>query len=184
MLQITIPEREYFDEESEQFFYIKRQTLSLEHSLLSVKKWESKWKKPFLSNKNPTYKESLDYVKCMTITPNVDPNVYYGLTKENFDAINAYIEDSATATWFSEEEQKKTAQGPKGSAVTAELIYFWMVSYRIPFECQKWHLNSLLTLIRICEIKNQPGKKMKKKDIYARNRALNAARRRSLGTSG
>lgn len=185
MLQITVPEREYYDEENEMFIYVKRQTLTLEHSLLSVKKWESKWKKPFLGNTAKTVEESIDYARCMTITPNVDPRVYMGLTREDFRKINEYIDDSATATWFSEEEKSKVNPRSKGAAVTAELIYFWMVSYRIPFDpCQKWHLNSLLTLIHICEIKNQPSKKMKKKDIYARNRALNAARRKSLGTSG
>lgn len=184
MLQITIPEREYYDETNQVFVSIKSQTLSLEHSLLSVKKWESKWKKPFLGSKAKTYEESLDYIRCMTITPNVNPIVYYGLTGENIKQINDYIDDSATATWFSEEETKLNVPRSKSAAVTAELIYYWMVSYRIPFECQKWHLNSLLTLIHICEVKNRPSKKMKKKDIYARNRALNEARRRSLGTSG
>jgi len=180
MLQITIPEREYYDEIKQMFVYTKKQTLNLEHSLLSIKKWESKWKKPFLGKEQKTYEESIDYVRCMTLNQNVDPIVYYGITRQIFDRINEYIDDPMTATWFNDQSKKKTS----GPVITAELIYYWMVSFQIPFECQKWHLNSLLTLIHICEIKNAPAKKMKKKDIYTRNAALNNARKKKFGTKG
>lgn len=182
MLTLEIPEREYYDYSKEEFVYLKKQTIVLEHSLISISKWESKWKKPFLDNKNKSYEESIDYLKCMTLTPNVDEKVYIGLGQEVFDKISSYIEDTMTATWFNEQNNNK-GRG-RGQVVTSELIYYWMVAFQIPFECQKWHLNRLLTLIRICEIKNAPSKKMKKKDVYARNRALNAARRQSLGTNG
>lgn len=181
MLQITIPEREYYDERIQEFVYIKQQTLSLEHSLLSIKKWESKWKKPFLGKDPKTFEESIDYVRCMTLNQNVNPSVYYNLSAENMRKINDYLDDPMTATWFNDQKGNKKTNGP---VVTAELIYYWMVSFRIPFECQKWHLNSLLTLIHICEIKNAPSKKMKKKDVLARNKALNDARRNRLGTKG
>lgn len=182
MLQLTIPEREYYDNSKQEFIYIKEQTLVLEHSLISISKWESKWKKPFLSREGKTNEEASDYIRCMTLTPNVDPTIYSGLTKDIFSAVSNYIDDTMTATWFNEKASKKS--GGRGQIVTSELIYYWMVAYNIPFECQKWHLNRLLTLIRICEIKNAPDKKMKRKDIYSRNRALNAARKRNLGTSG
>lgn len=181
MLEIDIPDREYYDERLQEFVYLKGQKLVLEHSLVSLSKWESKWKKPFLSKDKKTYEESADYVRCMTISKNVDPTVYSGLDQATFNKISDYIDDSMTATWFSENDKKKGGRGP---VVTSELIYYWMIAFNIPFECQKWHLNRLLTLIKVCEIKNAPSKKMKKRDIYARNRALNAARKHSLGTNG
>ena len=116
----------------------------------------------------------------MTLTQNVDPSVYNELTSENYQEINRYIESPMTAIVFSKEQNRKTS----GEQVTSELIYYWMISFGIPFECQKWHLNRLLTLIRICEIKNTPSKKMKRKDIFAQNAALNAARKKNLGTNG
>ena len=182
MLQIVIPKREYFDDYKQEFVYYPQRTLNLEHSLLSISKWESKWKRPFLSKGPSNYEESVDYIRCMTINTQVADDAYIGLTREHFDQITRYIDDSMTATWFS--EQKTKTSGKRGQIVTSELIYYWMVALNIPFECQKWHLNRLLTLIRVCEIKNTPSQKMKKKDIYARNKALNSARKRSLGTNG
>ena len=175
MLQITIPPVEKWDELRNEFVQTKGQTLQLEHSLVSLSKWESKWKKIFLSNQEKTYEETLDYVKCMTLTQNVDPDVYNNLTKENIDAINAYIDDKMTATYFPNEKR-----GAKSSneLVSSELIYYWMIALNIPFECQKWHLNRLLTLIKVCNIKNQPPKKMSKRDTLRNYAAINAARRK------
>lgn len=185
MLRIVIPEREYFDSSKGEFFYLKKQTLDLEHSLISISKWESKWKKPFLGKEGKTYEESLDYIKCMTLNSNIDPDTYLGLTQDVFNRVSQYIDDSMTATWFNEHQQQgKPKGGNKNQVVTSELIYYWMIAYEIPFECQKWHLNRLLTLIRICEIKNAPSKKMSKRDIYAQYGALNAARKHKLGTNG
>lgn len=182
MLQITIPEKEFFDEKNNIFFTTKQTQIALEHSLVSLSKWESKWKKPFIDNKDLTNEQLIDYIRCMTITQNVDPIVYNGLTRENMEQVKDYISDTMTATWFNED---KTKCGKKNTeAITSELIYFWMVSYQIPFECQKWHLNRLLTLIRICNIKNQPPKKYSKKETMSKNAALNAARRKKLGTTG
>ena len=180
MLRIVIPEGQLFNEETEEFVYTKEQTLQLEHSLVSLSKWESKWHKPFLGKDDKTFDETIDYIKCMTLTPNVDPNTYLFLTKENIKDINDYIGDSMTATTFSE-------NGPNArnrEIITSELIYYWMVALNIPFECQKWHLNRLLTLIRICNIKNQPSKKRSKSEIMSRNAALNAARRKQLNSKG
>lgn len=183
MLVIQIKGREEYNRKTKEFITIKDTTLSLEHSLVSVSKWEAKWHKPFLSTSDKTYEETIDYVKCMTITQNVDPNVYFLLTKENLDEINKYIANPMTATWFND---RKEGSAPRRSSetITSELIYYWMVALQIPFECQKWHLNRLLVLVRICNIKNQPSKKYSKKDTMSRNAALNAARRKSLGTSG
>ena len=154
MLTVTIPAREMFDEKTGTFFTTKKQTLQLEHSLVSISKWESKWHKAFLNKEPKTFAQTIDYIKCMTITQNVDPLVYNRLTRSNFDEIHKYIEAPMTATTFYENLQK----GRSKEIVTAELIYYWMIALNIPFECQKWHLNRLLTLIRVCEVKNNPPK--------------------------
>lgn len=180
MLTITIPASELWDESTEKFISIKEQTLQLEHSLISLSNWESKWHKPFLSKTEKTPEETIDYIRCMTLTKNVDPNIYYFLSEENIKRVNDYIADSMTATWFSEDKNKK----PNREQVTAEIIYYWMIALNIPFECQKWHLNKLLTLIRVCNIKNQPDKKMSSREILNRNAALNAARLKQMKTKG
>ena len=180
MLVITIPAREMFDEESQTFFTLKEQKLQLEHSLVSLSKWESKWCKPFLSKNEKTSEEILDYIKCMTITQNVDPQVYNRLSNANIKEINDYIGAPMTATTFSEDKQK----GRNNEVHTSELIYYWMFSLNIPMECQKWHLNKLLTLIRVFNIKNTPPKKMNKRDVINRYAALNASRRKQLNSKG
>lgn len=180
MLQITIPGAEYFDDAKQEFVYEKEQTLQLEHSLVSLSKWESKWKKAFLSGKDKSYEETLDYIKCMTITKNVNPSVYSRLTNENLEQINSYISDPMTATYFPKDEAKENSR----EVVTSELIYYWMIAMNVPPEYQKWHLNRLLSLIRVCEIKNAPPKKMGRKELMSRNAALNAARRKRLNTRG
>ena len=181
MLTITIPASDYFNEKTQEFFTLKEQTLQLEHSLVSLSKWESKWCKAFLSNKDITLEETLDYIKCMTITQNIDPEVYNRLSRSNIEEINKYIEAPMTATTFYEDPQQK---GRHKETVTSELIYYWMISLNIPMECQKWHLNRLLTLIRVCNVKNTPPKKMSKGDIVRRNAALNAARRKQFNSKG
>lgn len=180
MLRITIPAVEQWDEQKQEFITTKEQTLSLEHSLVSLSKWESKWCKAFLTKDEKTSQETLDYIKFMTLTQNVDSEVYNYLTNGNISEINEYIEAPMTATYFSDEKTSKTSR----EQITAELIYYWMIALNIPFECQKWHLNRLLTLIKVCNIKNQPPKKRSKKDIMSRNAALNAARRKQLNTKG
>lgn len=180
MLQITIPAAELYDETKQEFIYTKEQTLKLEHSLVSLSKWESKWKKPFISKENRTVEETIDYIKCMTITQNVDPDIYNYVTNKNIQEVNDYIGDSMTATTFSENGVSR----PSKEIITSELIYYWMIAFNIPVEFQKWHLNRLLTLIRVCNIKNQPDKKMSKGDILRRNAELNAARRKQLNTKG
>ena len=180
MLKITVPEGEYWDETKEQFINIKECVLTLEHSLVSIAKWESKWGKPFLSKESKTTEEVVDYIRCMTITQNVNPDIYSCLTPENYREINTYIESPMSATTINE----RGPRGGNGEMITSELIYYWMVAFRIPFECQKWHINRLLTLIRICNIKNQPPKKMSQKAIMSRNDVLNRARRQRLKTKG
>lgn len=182
MLEILVPGIEYYDEIREEFVTTKTTTLQLEHSLLSLSKWESKWKKAFLGNERKTPQQSIDYIRCMTITKNVPEDVYERLAtnQQLVTKINEYIEDSMTATTFRERNSKKNNQ-----VVTSELIYYWMISLDIPLECQKWHLNRLFTLIRICNIKGGGDKKkMSKNDIMRDNMAMNAARRAKLGTKG
>ena len=180
MLRITIPSTEVYDEKTNRFSYTKETTLTLEHSLVSLSKWESRWKKPFLTKDDKTIIEIIDYIKCMTLTQNVNPTIYNFLTQENIDRVIAYIGDTMSATWFSEMEPTKQSS----EQVTSELIYYWMVALNIPFECQKWHLNRLFTLIRICNIKNQPPKKMSQTEIMNRYARQNAARRKKLHSKG
>ena len=183
MLTITIPEqdKEYLDESTSSFVHIKyaKQTLQLEHSLISLSKWEAKWCKPFLSKEEKTKEETLDYVRCMTINQNVDPNVYNGIDNEIMKKIKDYIDAPMTATWFRKEEQR-----PNRKVITSELIYYWMIAQNIPFECEKWHLNRLFTLLKICGEKNKPQKKMSKKEAAAQQRSLNAQRKRAKHTKG
>ena len=181
MLTIKIPATEAFDESTGEFINTKEQELQLEHSLISISKWESKWCKPFLSKQDKTAEEIVDYVKCMTLNKNVSDEVYNCLTQENINAINEYIGAPMTATYFSNTERGKK----NNEQITSELVYYWMIALQIPFEpCQKWHINRLLTLIRVCNIKNQPPKKMSKREIMSRNTALNTARRQQLNTKG
>ena len=181
MLQIRVPGKESWNEKTEEFVYGPDTIISLEHSLISISKWESKWHKPFLSNKKPSNDELFDYIKCMTITPNIDEEVYSRLTSENVDKILKYINDPMTATTITE---RGTGRHRSSEIVTSELIYYWMVAMQIPFECQKWHINRLMMLIRICGIKNQPDKKMSKRSTMQQNAALNAARRQKLHSRG
>lgn len=181
MLTIEIPiSPEGWDEKKQEFVEPKTQILQLEHSLVSLSKWESKWKKPFLSSKDIANEEMLDYVKCMTLTKNVSDDVYDHLTTENVKQIQEYIEDPMTATTFANE--KHTSRNRE--IITSELIYYWMLSANIPFACEKWHLNRLITLIRVYSVKSESPKKRSKRDIMSRNAALNAARRQQMNTKG
>ena len=180
MLQITIPAIELWDEGKQEFVYGNEQVLQLEHSLVSLSKWESKWEKPFLSKEGKTTEETIDYIRCMTITPNVDAEVYNHLTDRIISQVNDYIDAPMTATWFSENKNSASTT----EQITSELIYYWMIALNIPFECQEWHLNRLITLIRVCNIKNQPPKKMSRRSILSRNAALNEARRKKYNTKG
>lgn len=181
MLQITIPAAEMWDSRKREFVYTREQTLQLEHSLVSISKWESKWCKSFLFTEKKTYEESIDYVRCMTLTQNVSPEVYNNLTNDNIEQINDYIKAPMTATTFSKDNRPHKNSG---EIITAEVIYYWMVTLRISKDYEKWHLNRLMTLIRVCEAKNQKPTKKNRADIYAQNRALNAARRKQLNTKG
>lgn len=181
MLQIKIPiSPEGWDEEKQMFVEPKVKVLNLEHSLVSLSKWESKWCKPFLSKDAKTTEETIDYIRCMTLTQNVDPEVYTHLTAENIAQVNEYIGAPMTATTFREDKPGRNNR----EIVTSELIYYWMIAQQIPVEFQKWHLNRLLTLIRVCNVKNAPPEKKSKGDIMRRNAALNAARRQQLNTKG
>ena len=181
MLQITVKGIDLFDDETQTFIPVKEHTLRLEHSLVSLSKWESKWHKPFLTDKEKTLEETLDYIRCMNMTQNTDPVVYNALTDENIKEITDYIDNPMTASIVPD---IRTGGGSRREQVTSELIYYWMVALQIPFECEKWHLNRLLTLVKVCNFKNQPQKKMSKSEILSRNRALNEARKRKFNTKG
>lgn len=180
MLEIKIPAKDQWDEKNECFITTKEQVLRFEHSLVSLSKWESKWCKHFIDNKELNEEELLDYIKCMTLNKDVDDNTYALLSASDFEKIVKYINAPMTATWFSEEENKYK----KKQIITSEVIYASMVALQIPFECQKWHLNRLLTLIRVCNENNKPKEKMNKRDIMKRNASLNAQRRAKMNSKG
>lgn len=180
MLEIVIHGGEFFDDGNGRFIQVKEQTLKLEHSLVSLSKWEARWHKAFLTREPKTTEESVDYIRCMTITQNVNPDVYAAITPEILKEVSAYIDASMTATTFPSDRKGRGSR----EIITAEIIYYWMICENIPFECQKWHLSRLLTLINVCRAKNAPQKKMSRKEIMAKNRALNASRRRKTHSRG
>lgn len=180
MLSISIPEREYFDAATETFITCEARNLNLEHSLLAISKWESKWLKPFLGSETKSSEEIYDYIRCMSLE-DVDLFTIQNLSQKNLDDITNYIKAPMTATTINQVGNK-----PNNSReiITSELVYYWMVAYNIPFECQSWHINRLLMLINVCNIKNSPPKKEKPKETLSRNAALNAARKKAMNTSG
>lgn len=180
MLWLEIPNGEVFDESSQTFIQVKGTNLQLEHSLVSISKWESKWCKPFIRKEKMTPKETMDYVKCMTITQNVDPYTYYIIPKKCYEEIDKYINSKMTATYV----HSRQGGPPSREPLTSEIIYYKMIAYGIPFECQKWHLNRLLTLIQVCQVKSQKPQKIGAKETLQTQRAINEARRRQYNTKG
>jgi hypothetical protein len=178
VLQILVPIGTEYDEKTQKFSDTVF-VLELEHSLAALSKWESVFEKPFLSSSEKSGEELLYYIRAMVLTPNVPPEVFSHISEQNMREIDKYMNSKMTATWFNETGRERSRE-----IITAEIIYYWMVSLNIPFECQYWHLSKLLTLIRVCSEKNAPPKKMSAADITARNRELNAARRAHLGTTG
>lgn len=183
MLRIVVPAREIYDEINNVFISFDEHVLDLEHSLVSISEWESKWCKPFYTKDPKTYEETIDYIRCMTLTKNVDPMVYSCLTEKNVAEINKYIEHPMTATTINNINKSKGSKG-NGEKITSELIYYWMIAFNIPVEFEHWHLNRLLMLIQVCEVKNEPPKKMSKREIMSRNASLNAARRQQMNSRG
>lgn len=182
MLTIVVPTAEFFDEANQEFVYPEGATLQLEHSLVAVSKWEAKWKKPFLTNDKRTDAETVDYIRFMCLTLDVDPAVFLRLSQENNQDVADYIQAPMTATWF--REVPGSRPGNTGEVITSEVIYYWMISLGVPMECENWHLNRLLTLIRVVNEKNKPKKKMSKSDAAAQRHAINMARRQQTGSNG
>lgn len=177
---ITIPSQELFIP-PDRFIYTKETKIKIEHSLVAIAKWEAKWHVPFLDDKvEKTNEMMIDYIRCMTISQNVDPDIYNYIPEEVFKEINDYIDDPMTATWFNDEGNKSRNR----EVITSEIVYYWMIAQNIPPEYDKWHFNRLMTLIRVCGEKNKDPKKMSKRDVLSRNKALNAARRKARGSKG
>ena len=180
MLQISVPDREYYDEIHEIFVTVPGIVLELEHSLFSISKWEAKWGKAFLGKQVKTNEEMFDYIRCMTLNKNVNPMTYSSLSQSDIQKIKDYIEAKMCATCLPQRDE-----GSSRDTITAELIYYWMIALQIPFECQYWHLNRLLTLIQVCNIKNNPDKhKINRSEALRRRAALNAERRAKYHTRG
>ena len=180
MITIRIAGQEFYDETTGEFSTVDDIVLELEHSLVSLSKWESKYQTPFLSDKEKTTESVFDYIKTMVVTPGIDTDILYRCSKDDLVRIQEYIDSSQSATTFGEMPSRRG----RGEVITAELIYYWMVAFNIPFECQYWHLNRLFSLVRICNIKNNPPKKMSRHEVAMRNRELNAQRRSEIGTNG
>ena len=181
-LEVTIPSDEYFDEVEGRFKTIKGQNIKLKHSLVSISKWESKWHKPFLYTNDKSGEEMLDYIRCMTVTQNVDPSLYYFIPELEIKRIQEYINDPMTATTVN--SKRKEGSSNHRDIVTSEVIYYQMIELGIPLECEKWHLNRLLMLIKVCNEKNTPGKKMTQRDILSQYGSLNKLRRARTGSRG
>lgn len=188
MLKIKIPKQDLWNEENEKFIHIDKEiTINLEHSLISISKWEQIWKKPFLTKDQLTQEQTLSYIKCMCLNNIEDDKYYKALTPDNIKTINEYLQDPMTATFFNEQEKKKE----KNRIITNELIYYWMISYNIPKECEKWHINRLLTLIKVCgaeleaQEKRSKGKSkpLSKSELSNRSK-INAQRRALLNSRG
>lgn len=180
MLRLVIPSAEMFDDEKQEFINLPSVEVVLEHSLVSLSKWESKWEKPFLTSSEKTTEETLSYVECMIVSPENSLEVIFRFTEEHFSIINDYINGNNTATSFRNDEESKRST----EIVTSELIYYWMISLNIPFECQYWHINRLITLIKVCNLKNSPPKKRTPREIATSRAKLNAERRAKLSTRG
>lgn len=180
MLKLIVDETELFDEEHQTFETVGGFEIELEHSLISLSKWESEVQKPFLSKDEKSPREIRLYIEAMITSTNYPKDVVKRLSKENMEAINAYIDSAQSATTFGSMPEAKG----RGETVTSELIYYWMVMFNIPFQCETWHLNRLFSLIRICNIKNSKPKKMSRNELAARNRALNEKRKAELNTRG
>ena len=179
-LTVKIPAKDLYDPKSNRFISVKDTTITFEHSLISISKWEAKWHKPYLSKEQKTPEEQFDYLRCMCLTRNVDPNAFYALDSASVKSIADYIADPMTATTFRHQDKRGGSE-----ILTNEVIYFYMANFQIPFDpCEKWHLNRLLTLIEVASIKNQPPKKMGKRDMLNQRAALNAQRRAKFNTRG
>lgn len=178
MLTLAVPGIDLYDETKNLFYTTKEQILQLEHSLISVSKWESKWHKSFLNNNKKTREESIDYIKCMSLTKGLDDIFYESLPIDIISQIDSYIDNPMTATTINEKDSFSR------DIITSEIIYYWMIELGIPFECQKWHLNRLITLIRVCVIKRAPNEKMSQKEVMQTNHELNEARKKQYNTKG
>lgn len=187
MLILKLEGEEDWDEVQEKFVYSDQAEIKLEHSLVSINKWESKYHVPFLGREHEkTPEEFIDYIRFMSLSKNITDDIIRRIitSKEHLESIKAYMDDPMTATTFSKRQQAQARINQGGEYITAELIYYWMVALQIPFECEKWHINKLLTLIQVCNLKNAPPKKMSQSEIHAQNKALNAARRAKYHTKG
>jgi len=180
VLTIQVPLAEGFDNSTQKFVETEFFKLELEHSLFSLSKWEMKYEKPFLTSDDKSAEETAYYIRCMIQTPDVPDEVIKKITKQNLEDINQYIAAKMTATWFT--EPKNAPQNRE--IITNELMYYWMVALQIPWEAQYWHLNRFLTLIKVCNHKNQPPKKMSRRELAQRHREINEQRRREYGSNG
>jgi hypothetical protein len=180
MLTITVLGEEHWDQENEKFVYPDSFKLELEHSLVSLSKWESKWEVPFLGEKPKTTEMVLDYIECMILTPDPPADWISKLSKENIEEITAYFDSKQSATWFNDHHPE-----PKtGETITSELVYYWLDICDIDWQAQYWHLNRLLTLVKIHTVKQAKPKPMSRSEMLRRRRALNKQRLKEMEEGG
>lgn len=180
MLTLDIKGREYYDSDKEEFFKVPDTRITLEHSLISISKWESEFERPFMKDDVKSQDELLYYIKCMAVDCVVNDDILLSFSQNDYDTLKQYMAKNMTATTISNSNNNKRNR----DIITSEVLYYRMIALQIPFECQYWHINRLLMLINVCSLKNEPGKKLNKADLANQNRAINAARRNKLGTSG
>lgn len=183
MLKLILPKVENWDSKKQEFVYDQEVTLELEHSLVTLSKWESKWEKPFLGPEIKSTEETIDYIRCMTLTPDVPPETYHRLSSTHFTQVNSYIDSKMSATWFNEAAGAGKASRSR-EIITAEIIYYWLDEFKINWEAQHWHLNRLFTLVKVHNQKNVPEKKMSRRDMLSERNRLNAQRKTEMKSQG
>lgn len=179
---------ELFDEETNTFLHPVGKKLHLEHSLLSISKWEAEWEIPFL-NTDKTSEQSLSYIKCCVLDDDFDELLLNTLSDKNILDFNAYLSKGMTAKKIidlrSSLSQKRKSRRPASQkALTSEDIYYSMIQFHVWKECEEWPLQRLLSLLQLCSLKSNSTGEMSKSDQAKFYREENARRKAKYHTNG